>query len=69
MRDVRRTFRRAGDLFHREGAGPAAWFWFKWKLHWQWLLLPLAPLALALALQPPVLLGLLIWRLTRGRNR
>lgn len=68
MRDVRRTFRRTGNLFQREGAGPTAWLWFNWNAHWQWLLLPLAPLVLAIALQPPVLLGLLIWKLTRGRR-
>jgi len=68
MRDIRRTFRRTGELFHREGAGPGAWLWFKWKLHWQWSLLPLAPMALAVAVQPPVLLALLLWRLTRQRR-
>jgi tetratricopeptide (TPR) repeat protein len=69
MRDVRRTFRRTGKLFQREGAGPVAWLWFRWKLDWPWLLLPLAPAAAAVALFPPVFLGLLIWWLTRGRHR
>ncbi len=68
MRDVRRTFARTGDVFHRNGAGFGSWLWFKWKLHWQWSFLPLAPLALAVALQPPILLGLLIWRLSRRRG-
>jgi tetratricopeptide (TPR) repeat protein len=65
LRDVRRTFQRTGKLFHREGAGPIAWLWFNWKTHWPWLLLPLAPLVLL----PPVLIGLLVWHFTRGRNR
>jgi hypothetical protein len=38
MRDMRRTFRRAGEVFVREGAGPLAWIWFKRKQYWQWTL-------------------------------
>jgi len=68
MRDVRRTFRRTGELFNQEGAGMQAWLWFKWKLHWQWSLLPLTPLLLAIAVQPPVLIGLVLWRLDRKRK-
>lgn len=48
MRDVRRTFQRAGELLQREGAGPGAWLWFEWKLHWQWLSLPALALVLIL---------------------
>jgi Flp pilus assembly protein TadD len=40
-RDVRRSFRRAGRVFVREGAGPTARLWFFWKLDWHWLLAPL----------------------------
>jgi tetratricopeptide (TPR) repeat protein len=40
--DVRRTFKRAGQLFAREGAGGFAPVWLFWKLHWQWALIPLA---------------------------
>jgi hypothetical protein len=47
MRDARRTFRRAADLFIREGAGPSVWFWSRWKLYWRWSLVGL-PLAGAL---------------------
>jgi len=36
-RDVRRTFKRAGELFAREGAGPTAALWFTWKLNGRWL--------------------------------
>jgi len=68
MKDVRRTFRRAGKVFVREGGGWRARIWFCWKLNWQWLLLPAAPLAVAVAAQPPVLIGLLLWRRTRGRR-
>ena len=69
MRDVRQTFRRAGTLFHREGAGAGAWLWFRWSLYWQWSLLPLLPILVVFALQPVALVGLLIWGLTRGRKR
>jgi tetratricopeptide (TPR) repeat protein len=65
MKDVRRTFRRAGKVFVHNGGGSPARLWFGWKLNWQWLLLPAAPVLLALAVQPPVLLGLLIWRFSR----
>jgi len=41
MKDVRRTFRRAGKVFGREGGGWRARLWFGWKLNWQWLLLAL----------------------------
>jgi hypothetical protein len=68
MRDVRRTFHRAGAVFHREGGGRGAWLWFTWKLRWQWCFLPLSPIALAIAIQPPVLLGLLIWSLFPRRR-
>lgn len=37
--DVRRSFKRAGEVFVREGAGPGAWLWFRWKLSYQWLIL------------------------------
>jgi tetratricopeptide (TPR) repeat protein len=69
MKDVRRTFRRSGDVFVRQGGGWRARLWFSWKLNWQWLLLPLAPIALAVAVQPPVLLAILFWRLTRNRRQ
>jgi tetratricopeptide (TPR) repeat protein len=52
--DVRRTFRRAGDLFAREGAGRIAWLWSRWLLHSNgvsWLVTLLAIL----------LVGLFIW--------
>lgn len=39
MKDVRRTLRRAGAVFSREGAGWRARVWIGWRLHWQWLLL------------------------------
>jgi tetratricopeptide (TPR) repeat protein len=38
--DIRRTYKRAGNLFVTEGAGPTASLWLFWKLHWQWTLLP-----------------------------
>jgi tetratricopeptide (TPR) repeat protein len=44
MRDARRTFVRAAEVFVREGAGPFAWMWFRWKLHWRWTYV-VAPLA------------------------
>jgi hypothetical protein len=68
MKDVRRTFRRAGKIFVREGGGWPARLWFGWKLNWQWLLLPALPVVAAIALQPPVLLGLGIWQLSRRRK-
>jgi ABC-type polysaccharide/polyol phosphate export permease len=68
MKDVRRTFRRAGKVFVHEGGGWPARLWFGWKLNWQWLLLPAAPVLLAVAVQPPVLIGLLLWRFTRSRK-
>ena len=69
MRDVRRTFRRAGQRFHREGAGTATRLWFAWRLNWQWLALPLSPLLLAVATWPPVMVGLIIAWFVRKRNR
>jgi hypothetical protein len=48
--DVRRTFKRAGQLFAREGAGGFAPVWLFWKLHWQWTLIPLAAARLLLFL-------------------
>jgi tetratricopeptide (TPR) repeat protein len=45
-KDVRRTFRRAGQVCVREGGGWRAQWWFGWKLHWPWLLVPLAWVAL-----------------------
>ena len=69
MKDVRRTFRRAGKVFVHNGGGWRARIWFFWKLNWQWSLLPLAPVALALLAQPPVLLGLVIWRLFALRQQ
>ncbi len=69
MKDVRRTFRRAGKVFVREGGGWPARLWFFWKLNWQWLLVvPIAPLALAAAIQPPVLAVILVWLLVRSRR-
>ncbi len=68
MKDVRRTFRRSGKAFVQRGAGWRARLWFGWKLNWQWLLVPLIPFALILVVQPPVLLGLVIWRMSRGRK-
>jgi tetratricopeptide (TPR) repeat protein len=68
MKDIRRTFRRSGNVFVREGGGWPARLWFGWKLNWQWLLVPLAPLAIAVAVQPPILLGLLVWKLKRSRK-
>ncbi|HEX5223413.1 MAG TPA: tetratricopeptide repeat protein [Verrucomicrobiae bacterium] len=67
-RDVRRTFKRAGKAFVNEGGGWRARLWFGWKLNWQWLLLPLTPLFLALLVQPPVLVGSLIWLWARRRE-
>jgi tetratricopeptide (TPR) repeat protein len=68
MRDVRTTFRRAGQAFQRLGAGPGAWWWFQWRLHWQWSLLLLSPVLFTLAVQPIVLAGALTgWFLTRRR--
>jgi len=77
MRDVRRTFRRSGRVFVREGGGWRARLWFGWKLNWQWLLLPIAPMALVVVAPtapvvvalPPVLLGLLLWQVIRSRQR
>lgn len=40
MRDARQTFRRAAEVFVREGGGLPAWVWFTRKQHWQWLVLP-----------------------------
>ena len=72
MKDVRRTFRRAGKVFIREGGGWRARLWFGWKLNWQWSLVLAAPVLLAIAVQPAILpglfLGLLIWRFTRSRQ-
>ncbi len=68
MKDVRRTFRRAGKVVVREGGGWRARLWFGWKLNWQWLLVPALPVLAAVVIQPPVLLGLLIWGLARGRK-
>lgn len=69
MRDVRRTFRRAGRVFVREGGGWRARLWFGWKLNWHWLLVPAAPVViLAVATQPALLLGLPIWLAVRKRG-
>ena len=57
MKDLRRTFRRAGKIFVREGGGWPARLWFGWKLHWQWLLMPALP---------PVVFALVI---VRSRDR
>jgi hypothetical protein len=40
LKDVRRTFRRVGRVFAREGGGWKVRLWFGWKLQWRWLLLP-----------------------------
>jgi len=66
-RDVRRTFKRAGKVFIDGGGGWRARLWFGWKLNWQWSLLPLTPVFIALLVQPPVLLGCLLWLWTRRR--
>ena len=58
MKDVRRTFRRAGVVFARQGGGWRARLWFGWKLNWQWSLLPLTPCFLALLFQPVVAIPL-----------
>jgi len=50
MRDVRRTFWRAAEVFRREGAVFDAWRWSRWKLHWQWSLLLTLPAVGGLAL-------------------
>ena len=68
MKDVRRTFRRSGKIFARQGGGWRARLWFGWKLNWPWLLLPLAPALAALAIQPAFLLALLIWRVAHKRD-
>ena len=62
MKDLRRTFRRAGALFAREGAGWRAQCWFGWRLHWQWLLLPLFPVAVATHVLPILVVILLVMR-------
>lgn len=66
MKDVRRTFRRAGKIFIQQGGGWRARLWFGWKLNWQWLLLPLV---LTLAVFPPLLVGLLIGLAMRNKRR
>jgi hypothetical protein len=53
MKDVRRTFRRAGKIFYEQGGGWRAKLWFGWKLNWQWLLPPL---------------GLALWLGTAGKK-
>jgi tetratricopeptide (TPR) repeat protein len=50
MRDVRRTFRRAGTTMARQGGGWRARLWFGWQLNWQWVLLPLTCLFAAMAI-------------------
>ena len=62
MKDLRRSFRRAGAVFAREGAGWRAQFWFGWRLHWQWLVLPLVPVAVATRVLPILVVILLAWR-------
>ena len=42
MRDVRRTFGRAVQLFHRNGGGVQARLWGAWNLYWYHLVLPLS---------------------------
>lgn len=71
MKDIRRTLRRAGNLFVREGAGWRARLWFGWKLNWQWLVVPLPallPVAFGGAPRPGLVAGLLIWILIRFRR-
>jgi hypothetical protein len=60
MRDVRRTFWRAAEVFRRDGAGFDAWLWSRWKLHWQWSLLLTIPAigAVGLALGVAMVHGL-----------
>jgi tetratricopeptide (TPR) repeat protein len=71
-RDVRRTFRRAGQAFQRDGGGWQTRLWFWWKLNWQWLLVLAIPVyVLAVLVQPPLLLGLfvclIIYRVSRAQ--
>lgn len=47
-RDVRRTFRMAGQVIAGAGAGPRALWWFTWRLRWQWLLVAVVVAAAAL---------------------
>ncbi|MGQ9590586.1 MAG: hypothetical protein ACUVYA_09875, partial [Planctomycetota bacterium] len=37
-RDVRRTFRTAGQVIVGAGGGPQALWWFTWRLRWGWVL-------------------------------
>lgn len=69
MKDVRRTFARTRKVFLDGGAGPGALCWFVWKQHWQWSLSPLLPVLVLIGLQPPVLLGLIIWWFSRNRRQ
>jgi len=47
--DLRRTFRRASQVFSGEGGGWSAWLWFAWRLNWPWLLVAFATLVVVLA--------------------
>jgi hypothetical protein len=57
MKDVRRTFRRAGRVVVQEGGGWQARLWFGWKLNWQWLLVPLGLAVVWFHLLPVVMIS------------
>ncbi|HTS17729.1 MAG TPA: tetratricopeptide repeat protein [Verrucomicrobiae bacterium] len=64
--DVRRTFRRAGKVFARNGGGQKAGLWFLWRLHWQWTLVPLILFPVVWGMESGLALlaqsgGFLIW--------
>lgn len=48
MRDVRRTFRRAGRALAKAGCGWQVRTWFRWKSAWPWLVAPASLAAAAL---------------------
>jgi len=63
MKDVRRTFSRAGDIFIQKGGGWRARLWFTWQLHCLWLLI--VPLTVVF---PPLAIGLFIRWVIRSRR-
>jgi tetratricopeptide (TPR) repeat protein len=70
MKDVRRTFRRSGEIIAREGGGWQARSWFWWKLNWHWVVLPmLIPLFLGAAFKAPLLFVVLLWGSVRAIRR
>jgi len=69
LKDVRRTFRRCGEVCGRAGGGWRAQWWFGWRLHWQWSLVPLAPVMLPILLLPPVWIALWLWQTASERRR